>query len=109
MYQYQAEIITVVDGDTVHMTIDLGMRMYYKTSCRMAGINAPELTSTDLEVRAKAVAAKNYLISLLPVGTKVLIDSRYLDKYGRAVVVITANGININNEMIAKGYAVVYK
>ena len=109
MYQYTGEIISTTDGDTIHLTMDLGMRMYYKTSCRLAGINAPELKSTDEAIRAKAIAAKEYLATLLPAGTKVILDSKSLDKYGRAIVVITLNGLNINDKMIESGNAIIYK
>lgn len=108
MYQYQAEIIRVIDGDTVLLTMDLGMKMYYKSSCRLADINAPELNSTDALTRVKALEAKAYLASLLHVGTKVIIDSKSLDKYGRAIIVINLNGVNINQQMITSGHAVVY-
>ena len=105
MYTYKAEVIRVIDGDTVVLNIDLGFKIHHITPCRLAGINAPELNSKDEKVRAAAVASKEYLMGLLPEEMEVTIASRKLDKYGRPVVVIDF----VNNIMLQKGHAVIYK
>lgn len=73
------------DGDTCHVDLDLGffetLRAYDidghpKVSCRVFGINAPEL-STDAGKTALA-----YVQQLCPPGTKVMVISHGLDKYG---------------------------
>lgn len=110
MYQYKAEVKRITDGDTVYLIIDLGMHAFVKFSCRLAGINAPELKSEDETVRAKAKLSKEYLATLLPIGSTIIIDSKRLDKYDRPLIVITTEaGFNINDEMVAKGHAIVYK
>ena len=105
MYTYKAQVVRVIDGDTVVLNIDLGFKIYHVMSCRLAGVNAPELNSKDEAVKLAAVASKEYLMSLLPVGEWVEIVSRKLDKYGRAVVWIDG----VNNAMISEGHAVRYK
>ena len=42
MYQYNATLVRVVDGDTVDAMIDLGFDIQVKKRIRLAGINAPE-------------------------------------------------------------------
>jgi micrococcal nuclease len=108
MYNYNATIERVVDGDTVILDIDLGFTIHWKSSCRLWGIDTPELKSKDKEERAKAVIAKEYLIEALPVGSIVNINSKSLDKYGRPLVEIFVNDVNINEELVSKGLAVRY-
>ncbi len=105
MYTYKAKVIRVIDGDTVAMEIDLGFKIYHVMSCRLAGVNAPELNSKDEATKAAAEASKEYLMSMLPVGEIVTIESKKLDKYGRAVVKIDYT----NEIMIEKGHAVKYE
>ena len=41
-YRYYATILRVVDGDTLHVRVDLGFRMFAELPVRLAGIDAPE-------------------------------------------------------------------
>jgi micrococcal nuclease len=100
MYNYKGIVNRVVDGDTINLTIDLGFRLSYTANCRLAGINAPEM-SEDAGKASKAA-----LMDYLPVGQVVDIISTGLDKYGRPIVVIKANGTDINIKMITQGFAV---
>lgn len=102
MYNYKAIVNRVIDGDTINLTLDLGFRLSYTANCRLAGINAPELHTIDGRI------AKEALRFMLVDGQEVDIISTGLDKYGRPIVVIKNNGIDINIEMIKKGYAVKY-
>jgi endonuclease YncB( thermonuclease family) len=97
---YHAENLRCIDGDTLELLIDCGFKHSWKVSCRLAHINAPEL-STPAGQTAKA-----YLIGRIPVGTKLYIISKSLDKYGRPIAEVYLNGASINEEMISKGYAV---
>ena len=111
MYEYKATVNKVVDGDTMNLTIDLGFTIYWKSNCRFAGLNAPEITSPDPITHVKALEAKQYVIDALPVNTKIKIISRELDKYGRPVIDIYY-GFNfekhLNQELLDKGLAVKY-
>jgi endonuclease YncB( thermonuclease family) len=97
MYQYKAKLNKIVDGDTVNLTIDLGFRMTMTANCRLAGINAPEMSTKEGQV------AKVYLTTILP--DSFTIQSTGLDKYGRPVVKIG----DINQKMIDSGNAVKYE
>jgi endonuclease YncB( thermonuclease family) len=98
MYTYKAKVNKVVDGDTVNLTIDLGFRMTMTANCRLAGINAPEMSTKEGSI------SKLFLSNLIPVGSDVTIESAKLDKYGRPVVRIG----DINDRMISEGMAVKY-
>jgi micrococcal nuclease len=110
MYEYYAIVCRVVDGDSIELNIDLGMKIFYKAVCRLSGLNAPELNSPDEKERLRAVAARDYVSFLVPAGTKVLIRSRRLDKYGRPVAeVFTLAGVSVNEKLLQHGYAVKYE
>ena len=62
MYEYQVkEIVRVVDGDTVDVIIDLGFSLTKKERVRLAGIDAPESRTTDLEEKELGLDAKEFL------------------------------------------------
>jgi micrococcal nuclease len=108
LYNYSAQALRVIDGDTVELNIDLGLKVFRRESCRLSGINAPELNAIDPDVRAAAQASRDHLKFLIE-GKTVFIKSKSLDKYGRPLVLIyTTDGLNVNQEMVKKGYAVVY-
>ena len=113
MYEYRATVVSVTDGDTVRLDIDLGFNVIlHGTSVRLMGINAPEVATPEGKV------AKTYLKELIPPGTVVTLQS-YKDKtekYGRVLGTLLIDeslghkisGGSINNEMLSKGYAISY-
>lgn len=110
LYHYKAVVNRIVDGDTIELTIDLGFTVYWKSTCRLYGINTPELNSKVVEEREKAKLAKQAVESHLPVGAKVMIVSKQLDKYGRPLVDVycTDELYHLNKWMIDQGHAVEY-
>lgn len=108
LYNYKAKVTRVVDGDTVELIIDLGFTVQWKSTCRLFGINTPELISKDPLVRVKALEAKQYVIDKLPIGTVVQITSRQLDKYGRplADIFYAEDMKHLNQELLDAGLAV---
>lgn len=107
LYNYNAHITNVVDGDTVDATVDLGFNVQLKLRIRLAGINTPELKDKDLAIRAKAVAAKEALAGKI-LNRNIMLDSKGQDKYGRWVGDIHLNDVYINDQMKFEGYAVAY-
>ena len=86
MHEYKAEIDRVVDGDTVDVSIDLGFDIWYKARVRLAGIDAWESRTKDLEEKEKGLAAKARLKELVD-GKEVILrtskDSK--GKFGRVL------------------------
>ena len=108
MYLYSAKVISVVDGDTVKLNVDLGFKTSIQITARMHGINAPEGNSD----------AKAYLKNRLPPGEEVCIQvMKSPGKYGRWIVKIFESNFSIfntgvgtiNQYLIDSGMAVVYK
>ena len=102
-YNYWATVVRWVDGDTVWLTIDLGFRITTTTDFRSYGINTPERGQPGYaEATARASA-------LAPVGSTVLATTyKVPDKYGRWLVEVVANGVNVNETLVAEGLAVPY-
>lgn len=104
---FRAVIERVVDGDTVYALISLGMEVYAYHSIRVFGIDSPELFASDPVERAKGRAARAYLESICPPGTKCLIRTNK-DKttFGRYVAsLLLSDGRDVASEMVGAGYA----
>ena len=108
---YQARVDSVHDGDTVSLSIDLGFDHLISStdldgkprlSCRIFGINAPEL-STDAGKTALAFAK-----TILPDGSRVQVISHGWDKYGGRFDgdILLPNGESFASKMIMSGNAV---
>lgn len=108
-FSYGAWLTGLVDGDTLHCGVDLGMDVATNQTVRFYGINAPEM-STDAGKVAKAYAA-DWFAQNCPDGKFVLQtvkDKR--EKYGRYLGVIYALGgaTSLNDLMVSSGNAVAY-
>lgn len=47
MFEYQATLDRVIDGDTYVLVIDLGFEVHVKTHARLLGVNTPEMRGTE--------------------------------------------------------------
>jgi len=106
MYEYQAKLIRVVDGDTVDLMVDMGCRIYNEMRCRLYGINAPERNTED------GPEATEFLLGLLSSATTITIET-YKDrkeKYGRflARIFVDGNTVSVNEIMVESRHAVRY-
>jgi len=97
---YPAVIVKVVDGDSVHLDVDVGFRGAFKDLFRMYGINAEEGRSNP---------AALFLRELLPIGLRVVVMTYKPDKYGRWLCdVFLPDGRCANDIMLEEGHAVPY-
>lgn len=100
-YLYEAVVVRVVDGDTFVLNVDLGFGVWLREQTfRLAGCNARELA----EEGGREVQA--YLALLLRAGTKVLLHSIKVDKWGgRFDAQIELPGIgDLTEYLILKGW-----
>lgn len=103
LYTYKATVVRVIDGDTVELIIDLGFTVQWKSTCRLYGINTPELRSKNADEKAKALLARDFTKANLNEGAIVIIKSKKLDKYGRPLVDIYCSedySIHLNAALI---------
>ena len=121
MYEYNAIVDRVVDGDTIDCTIDLGFSTWKKIRVRLEGINAPESRTRDKEEKAKGLITKARLIEILNYnGNKCVLQVSGLGKFGRALASVYVTSlspasedssitlINVNQQLITEGIAVEY-
>ena len=67
MYEYNCNIVKVVDGDTVDVDIDLGFGMWLRNErIRLYGIDTPESRTRDPEEKKAGLYAKKVVQDYLP-------------------------------------------
>ena len=82
--EYQAELIKVLDGDTIDCWIDLGFNLKIKKRVRYMGIDTWESRTRDLEEKKKGLLAKARNKELLEAGVFKL-KSFGTGKFGRVL------------------------
>jgi len=85
----------VIDGDTFVIN---------KQHVRLTLVNTPEVSQSGYE------EAKNFIISICPVGSEVIVDQDDGQpySYGRIVSVIYCNGKNLNEELLKNNLGKIY-
>lgn len=106
-YVRKAEVIRVIDGDTVELRVDLGCDVNVNMTCRLNGINAPEKNT------AAGKKAKAWMEQTLPPGLPVTVQTFKGDekeKYGRYLAAIydDTKKPSINDQLVTGGFAVPY-
>lgn len=117
MYEYKAELIRVVDGDTVDLNVDLGFgvwrqdrfRLYGPNPAIKMGMDAPEM-STGAPGKAAKFALFEFLHSpTVPYILTIQTVKDRQEKFGRYMAVIfrDSNGKreNVNQLMLDGGFA----
>jgi micrococcal nuclease len=115
-FEYAAEVVRVVDGDTMDLLIDLGFKVSVKERVRLYGIDTPETygVKRDSEEYAAGSLAKNYVLGWLSnLGDRVVIRSHNgkalgTGKYGRWIVEVfpaSGEGTSLNEELVSSGNA----
>ncbi len=111
LYHYSAHVVSVYDGDTIRVDIDLGLRTWiHEEKIRLARINAPELRGAE---KAKGIESRDFLQNLILDKDIVLQTQKDRQgKYGRYLgeIWLEMNGdwVNINDLMLKNGMAVLY-
>jgi micrococcal nuclease len=96
MYQYEVDVLRVVDGDTIDVMVDLGFDIKTKKRVRLYGINAPETRTRDKDEKVRGYESKEFLINFLKNKQEIILNSLDIGKYGRVVGEIIVDGINAN-------------
>ncbi|MFZ3579114.1 5'-nucleotidase C-terminal domain-containing protein [Virgibacillus sp. DJP39] len=115
---YESTVESVVDGDTIHLATNVlgGTKVRFLNmdtpETYTAHNNDPARDEINQNQKAQGEEAKAYMNELLQAGDEVLvkIGEEPTDQYGRllAEIIRKEDGVNINVEMVRKGYAVTY-
>ena len=111
MYEYRVKsVLTVVDGDTIDVDIDLGFDISLTKRVRLAGIDTPESRTKDKEEKVLGLEVKELLKKKLKEAKSIVIKTELPDsteKYGRILgwIFLDGSSESVNTALIAGGYA----
>lgn len=117
MFQYAAELIRVIDGDTLVVNVDLGFYIKQEMKLRLRNIDTPELNSKE---RAKALDVKNFVEEQLK-NNALAVQTYKIEKWGRflaevyfgppeyTIYELFEKGTNLNQLLIEQGHARPYE
>ena len=109
LFTYKAQLIKVIDGDTLDVLIDLGFNISVKKRIRLFGIDTPEIRTKDLIEKEKGLIVKNRLIEILSKSNnEFFIISHGVGKYGRCLGELFIDDKSINKQLISEGLAKEY-
>lgn len=103
------KVISVYDGDTFNVDINgwppvVGVDM----PIRINGIDTPEINGKCMAERQMAQAAKKVAYSLLAGAKLVQLRNLKRDSFFRIVADVYADGVNVGDYLLKRGYAVPY-
>lgn len=106
-YTYNAEVVDVIDGDTVDLNVSLGFYVWIRYQrIKLAGIDAPEAGTPEGD------AATKHLEDLIG-GKSVILKSIHgdddparRDSFGNWLGLVWLDGKSINDAMVESGNAV---
>ena len=109
---YRAAVSRVIDGDTIEVTVTLGLDVFLLKRLRVAYIDTPELRGGTSDSKAKAMVAKIFVEG--EVGQRgVIIQVVKFDSFGRIVADVwyLKNGKwkNLGDELLRRELAIPYK
>lgn len=76
LFRYRATCVSVTDGDTIVLAVDLGLYVTRRITVRLLGIDAPERRGPE---RARGVAATQAMRELVE-GRAVYVETRKDDR-----------------------------
>lgn len=106
---YATTIDRVVDGDTFEIKNPKPPLNLLQTRHRIDRIDAPESFKQAAKCKKEielGLKAKEFVSNFVKDGVEIVYVK--LDKYGRYVVVVDKNGINLADELVKNGLAVYY-
>lgn len=89
-YIRKAQVLKVVDGDTLDLRVDLGFRIFTNIRGRLLGVDTPERGRTDFAYATEAL--RDLLEQNKDEDGNITIKSKKTGKYGRWLVEI--EGVN---------------
>jgi len=110
MYEYNATVEKIYDGDTITVTIQLGFGVFKTEKLRLKGIDAPELRGDE---RPFGLVSRDRLRELI-LGEEIIVKT-FKDKkgkYGRYIADIyynSDNGIFCVNDWLVENKLAIYR
>ena len=112
IWAYRAQLVRVIDGDTLQIVIDQGLNTHRAERIRLLGVNTPEVKGAT---RPAGLAAAGYVTSWLgavPADDEwpLILQTAKGDAFGRwlARVWRVTDGRCLNDDLLAVGHARVF-
>ena len=112
MFRFNAQLVRVVDGDTIDADIELGFSVFMRDRIRLMGIDTPESRTRNLQEKSWGLAAKHRLIELLAeTDGEFILKTEDMEKgkFGRVLGTIMINGKDANQSLIEEKFAIPYE
>lgn len=118
-FVYEAKVLSVHDGDTISVEIDLGFELKFTDKIRFYGLNAPELKirndKNKLVENPAGTKTLEIVKEFLPIGSTIVVETikDKKEKYGRYLANIYAmrddEQVNVNKFLLDYELAVPMK
>lgn len=102
----EAKVVDVYDGDSIKAIFPLNGTLY-KWTCRLGGVDTPELRTSNAAEKAMGYKVRDVLREQI-MDQVVSLQCGELDKYGRLLVTVYKNDICMNDWLIENKYAFAY-
>lgn len=101
-YVYRAQVVRVIDADTLHLRIELGFHAALTVPCRLRGVDAPELDTVE------GKEARAFLVDRFFGDPNLIIES-YRDRQSFARWIVDAwlpDGRSLADVLVEAGHAI---
>lgn len=103
---FNAKVLNCYDGDTITIAFNFNGNFFQK-SCRIFGLDTPEIKTKDENEKYAGIKAKKYLENLI-LHKIITVKCEGKDKYGRILASIYYEGENIGEKIINAGFGYRY-
>lgn len=104
-----AEVVEVVDGDTLRVRAQIWLDQTVETRVRIIGIDAPELHNSSCDAERDAGERARARLAQLAQSRKVVLEDIRPDKYGgRVLARVRGTNGDLGRDMLEDGYALPY-
>lgn len=108
VYRYYADILEVIDADTLKVRIDLGFDTYIDENIRLYGVDAPDIDSSDIHRDGKVLDVGLILDEVCRPGRQIQIRTYKSGKYGRWLALVILEGSAFNKYLVESELASKY-
>lgn len=98
LYHYRANLVRVVDGDTIDVDLDLGFSLRARYRLRLLDVDTPERGEPGF------FDALTYAHERLSNAREIIVWTVRRDSFGRWLAKVWVDGILLNDQLIALGW-----
>ena len=100
MYEYNCELVRVIDGDTIVLDIDAGFSITVRKHVRVLGIDTPEMRGPERTAGLEATMKVTRWLA----GRQLTVFTEKADSFGRYLGDIFGNGESLTDWLLGMGY-----